>query len=191
MHDFGHSLAGDWGSSPLGRGWGWVFVSLAGLLVGRALGRFLVVGGHNKNFQKNTSICCGFKRYFITLPTRCHTIHLGWQIRHRWIGSSRQQDMYILRSLAQKGRLRTLSFGPQTSQLWLNPKEIRQRNVRVRCIVSAPLLAYVYNISWRGLLALLILWVRQCEGLRTGISEYRLPRLFISLSLIGWIWGGL
>ena len=104
------------------------------------------------------------------------------------IESSRQQDMYILRSLAQKGRLRTLSFGSQTSQLWLNPKEIRQRNVRVRCIVSAPLLAYVYNNSWRGLLALLILWVRQCEGLRTGISKCRLPRLFFSLSLIGWIW---
>lgn len=44
-------------------------------------------------------------------------MHLGRQIRHRWIEPSRQQNMYILRPLAQKGRLRTLSFGPQTSQL--------------------------------------------------------------------------
>ena len=72
------------------------------------------------------------------------------------IEPSRQQDMYILRSLAQKGRLRTLSSSLESRKF--NSQKIRQRNVRVGCIVSAPFMAYAYNISWRGLLALLILW---------------------------------
>ena len=97
--------------------------------------------------------------------------------------------MHFLRSLAQKGRLRTLSSSLESRKF--NSQKIKQRNVRVRCIVSAPLLAYVYNISWRELLALLILWVRQCEGLRTGISDYRLPRLFISYKLISRIRGAI
>ena len=128
-HVFVYIHCGAIGSPPpSGRGWGWVFRLGVGPLV---------VGGHNKNFQKNTPICCRFKRYFITLPTRCHTIHLGWQIRHRWIGSSRLQDMCILRSLAQKGRLRTLSSSLESRKF--NSQKIRQRNVCVGCIVSAPL----------------------------------------------------
>ena len=71
------------------------------------------------------------------------------------IEPSRQQDMYILWSLAQKGRLRTLSSSLESRKF--NSQKIRQRNVCVGCIVSAPFMAYAYNISWRGLLALLIL----------------------------------
>ena len=38
----------------------------------------------------------------------------------------------------------------------------------------------IYNSVWRGLAALLILGVRQCEGLRLGMSESRfLPMPFL------------
>jgi len=108
------------------------------------------------SFEKSPLICCNFKEYFLILPMRCWIIKNGRQIRHRWIEPSRQQDMHILWSLAHKGRLRTLSSSLESRKF--NSQKIRQRNVRVGCIVSAPFMAYAYNISWRGLLALLILW---------------------------------
>lgn len=71
------------------------------------------------------------------------------------IEPSRQQDMHILWSLAQKGRLRTLSSTVKLRNFDTTQK-IRQLNVHVKCIVLAPIkIGVFYNILWRGLLCCL------------------------------------
>ena len=65
------------------------------------------------------------------------------------IEPSRQQNMYILRSLAQKGRLRTLSSTVKLRNFDTTQK-IRQLNVHAKCIVLAPIkIGVFYNIAVR------------------------------------------
>jgi len=68
--------------------------------------------------------------------------------------------MYSKQSKAQKGRLQTLSFGSQTSQIWPKPKrDTATETFTLVVLFLCPFMALIIISHWRGLLALPILWV--------------------------------
>ena len=100
------------------------------------------------------------------------------------IEPSRQQDMHILRSLAQKGRLRTLSSSLESRKFIFGEDTATKASMLGVLYLQPSYEVVPYNISWRGLLVLLILRIGNARALDWDKRVQTPTSFHILLSLI-------